>query len=448
MELRRENRRLISRIRSLVLGKLHITAGVADAALSSLATFVAGLIAANILGDAELGIYAVFFTAFNLGQVIANNLIFVPAEVVTVSWPEEARTRVLGQSIKYGIMPSVVGTLAIGIATLITWNIAASDVVIPLAITTAATTLVWPVQDHVRRILHIANRSWAAASVSIANFVATAVAIGGLLFLGVADEWIPFGALALSNLVSLTHGLILARPSTSGARAPEQLRPRELVRSGGWLMLGVGIPAVAAFAVATIITLGAGAEAMGYAEAARIVAHPILVLGTGLGYVIGPRIMRGAIDRDESVARRHHRRFNTFLVSVAALYAAVVGFKWAGNPMAFLVPDAYHVSWLVVATIFANIFRGTLGLVIQELTAARRVRTIALVSAVSVPLQIAAAFTAVFTGAFARPISLTIGNGARLVGCRRGTTSIYEDGFAMNDATPILATQAPPDSGR
>jgi O-antigen/teichoic acid export membrane protein len=414
--------------RGRFLGKLGITAGVLDAAMSSFATFLGGLVAANLLSDSELGVYAVFFTAFNFGQVIANNLVYIPAEVVAVAWAAETRMQVLRQSIPIGMLPSLVGAAAIGIATLVGAQIATASLVVPLAITTGLTTLLWPTQDHIRRMLHIADRSWAAAAVSTIHFLVTGLAIGILIVIDVDDAWIPFGALAIANMVSLLIGLILARPPGGARPAPERLHLRSLTRSGVWLMLGMGVPPVAAFGAATIITFAAGPEALGYAEAARIVAHPIIVLGTGLGYVMGPRIMRGAIARDRAVSRHNHRRFNSFLVVATVTYALIVGWQWPGNPMSFLVPKAYVIEWLVVITIVANVFLADVVLVVQELTAAKRARTIALVSIFSVPLQLLAAATAGITEAFARPISLIVGNGSRLYGNTRAIADIYEAG--------------------
>jgi O-antigen/teichoic acid export membrane protein len=411
-------------LRSRIATKLGIGAGVVDAAMSSLATFLTGLIAATILGDADLGVYAIFFTAFNFGQVVANNLIFVPAEVIAVAWPAGDRTRVITQSIMYGTLPSLVGALSIGSATLVAAQIATADVVLPLTITAAITTLLWPSQDHTRRMLHIADRSWAAASVSAVHLAITAIAVWALIIANVPAAWVPFGALAIANLLSLILALILARPWTAGP-APERLNPMNLVRSGVWLMVGVGVQPVAAFGAASIITFTAGPVALGYAEAARIAAVPIIVLGTGLGYVMGPRVMRAAIARDIAVSRHNHRRFNTFLFSAAAIYAVVVGFDWIGNPMARLVPKAYIVDWLVVVTVFANVFLAGIVLVLQELTAAGRTKAIAMVSIVSAPLQMLVAATAGVTQAFARPMSLAVGNGARLYGTRRAIAGIY-----------------------
>ena len=426
MDVKAPERELIGLRR--LLGRIGMTAGVVDAGMSSLATFLSGLVAAGLFGEFELGVYAVFFTAFNFAQVIANNLVYVPAEVVAVAWPAHKRMQVLVQSIPLGSLPSLAGAAAIGIASAVAIAIAdaGGSLVWALTITTGLTTLLWPTQDHIRRMLHIADRSWAAASVSAFHFVVTASSIGLMLLLDVADAWIPFGALAIANFASILLGLVLARPEGGMAEPPARLHLRELTRSGVWLMLGLGIPPVAAFGAATIITATAGSEILGFAEAARIAAHPVIVLGTGLGYVMGPKIMRGAIAGDAAVSRHHHRRFNSFLLMGTIGYALIVGWAWPGNPMWHLVPEAYEIGWLVVATIFANLFLAAVVLVVQELAAAHRARTIAIVSLISAPLQLLAAATAGVTEAFARPLSLTVGNGSRLWGNTRAISGIYE----------------------
>ena len=395
---------------------LQLSAGVVDAGLSSLATFVAGLIAVNVLEAAEIGVYAVFFTAFTLGQVLASNLVFVPAEVVTVSWPQPIRLRALSQTLRLGLGPSLVGSLAIAFATLVTAPISTADVITPLAITAALTTFLWPSQDHVRRLLHIAQRSWASVAVSSAQLVATVGAIAVLSLLDVEDVWIPFGALAVANAASLLTGIALAKPWRRPDEPVERLLLRDLVRSGSGLLAGVGIPAVTKFGAATIIGYIAGTEVLGYAESARVVAHPVLVLGTGLSYVLGPRVMQAAIRIDRAAARRIRLQF-ALLVSAAAVgYLALVGPDWAGNPMLRLVPGAYEVSWLVAASIAANLLMGLITLVIQEMTAAGRTNQIALVGLLSAPFQLAAAATAGVTGAFARPLSWAAGSAVRFAG--------------------------------
>jgi hypothetical protein len=135
--------------------------------------------------------------------------------------------------------------------------------------------------------------------------------------------------------------------------------------------------------------------------------------------------MTGAIARDRSVSRTNHFRFNAIVGAAALGYALVAGWDWAGNPMALLVPRAFEIEWLVPATIGANVIMAARILVVQELMAAKRARTIALVSVISAPLQLAAAATAGATEAFARPLSLAVGEGTRLYGTARSIHRIY-----------------------
>ncbi len=403
----------------------RLAPGVVDAGMSSLATFVAALVAASTLSDVELGVYAVFYTAFNFGQVIGNNLAYIPAEVVVVSWPVEARLRALPMTTRLALGPSLVGASAIAIAVLITLNVADMALVGPLSVTAAITTFLWPTQDHVRRMLHIAGLSWQAATVSVVQFVTVVASIGVLLSTDIPQIWIPYGSLAIANLTSLLAGGLLARRYVEFGEIPQLLKLRDLAHSGAWLLVGVGAPTVSAMGAAAIITFMAGPEVLGYAEAARIASQPVLVLGIGLGFVLGPRIMRGAIERDASVSRTNHIKFNVIVVAAALLYIAVAGWNWPGNPMAALLPNAFVVSWLVPATVVSQLTLGTLGLLTQELMAAGRARAIGLVGLLVAPFQLMAAATAGAIGAMARPLSVVVGTSSRLVINGRTMMQIY-----------------------
>ncbi|MDJ0665584.1 MAG: hypothetical protein QNJ75_13615 [Acidimicrobiia bacterium] len=409
------------------LFSLQISAGVLDAGLASLATFVAGLVAVNVLSAAETGVYAVFFTAFTLGQVIATNLTFVPAEVVAVAWPRETRLAALRQTLRLGSGPSLLGTLAIAVASVVAIPIGTGATIGPLAATSAVTVLLWPMQIHIRRLLHIAEESWSAVAVSATQLVGVITSIVAMRIIDITAVWIPFGSLALATFASLTTGILLARRSDR-SEAPEQLQLRALIRSGAGLLAGVGIPAVTKFGAATIIGYLAGAEVLGYAEAARVVANPVLVLGTGLSFVLGPRAMKAAVDRNRDAANRARLRFIALIGVAAVAYLAIVGPMWVGNPMTRLVPRAYEVSWLVAASIGANLLMGILTLVIQEMTAARRTNLIAIIGLISAPFQLAAAATAGATGAFARPLSWAAGSLVRFAGYAPALRNWYATG--------------------
>ena len=271
--------------------------GVLDAGFASLATFAAGLAAVAVFDEADLGVYAVFFVAFTLGQLVAYQLIYVPAEIVAVGRVGEQRLTIFDDSLRIGILPSLAGASVVFAATLTTAPIASTGLIIGLTVTAWIATLLSPTQDHVRRTLHVADRSWHAAVMSTTQFLVSGAAIAVLLVLDAPAAWVPFGALALANLVSLSIGLLLVHHDRHHARASSHVTFRDLVAQGRWLLLQASIPAAAAFVTANIITYLAGPEAMGYAEAARIVAQPILVLAAGLIYPLRPRAMEAALSQ-------------------------------------------------------------------------------------------------------------------------------------------------------
>ena len=128
----------------------RLPAGVADAAFASLATFAAGLSAVNLFNDVDRGVYAIFFTAFGLGVVLPWDLILIPAEVNAVSFPVVDRMRRARDTLRIGAPMAVLGSLAILIAALLSWSLTSSDVIWGLTITAAITTMLSPLQDHMR----------------------------------------------------------------------------------------------------------------------------------------------------------------------------------------------------------------------------------------------------------------------------------------------------------
>jgi O-antigen/teichoic acid export membrane protein len=85
--------------------------------------------------------------------------------------------------------------------------------------------------------------------------------------------------------VSLGAGLLL-----SLRRQPPDTLPKfevaDLMRSGRWLSAIEAITAGATFLASVIVTRLDTPEALGYAEAARIVGQPIFVLAVGLSAVL------------------------------------------------------------------------------------------------------------------------------------------------------------------
>ncbi len=263
-----------------------LPAGVVDAGIASIASFAAGLTGVNLLTDVDRGVYGVFFTAFMLGGIIVSELIYVPAQVVAVAAKKPERLGTIPQALRLGLGPTAGGALIAVAAGLLTIDETSTEVVVALVITTATTITFSPMQNHVRKMLHIAERSWDAARVSIVQLVVVAAAIGLLVNTDVHRAWIPFGSLAIANIASLSFGRLIV--GGTGARpATIRLRFRELATSGKWLVVRASAPAAFAFLAANVLVELAGSVAYGHAEAARQVAQPIIVLATGLVAVLG-----------------------------------------------------------------------------------------------------------------------------------------------------------------
>lgn len=396
--------------------KRQLAAGVIDAGVASLATFAAGLTGVRLLSDIDRGVYGVFFTAFFLGSVIVTELILVPAQVVAVDLPKEQRLRVTRRSLLLGLVPGVVGMLAALAAAVLTGDLTDTTVITALTLTTAVTIVVSPMQDHVRQLLHIADRSWSAVAVSAVQLVGVATGIALLVTTDVNRAWVPFGSLAAANVLSLTTGLVLAGAHRRESTDPAAMTFGGLAASGKWLVIRAATPAAFAFIAANILTQLAGPEAYGYAEAARQVAQPITVLAVGLMAILGPRAVRAGSGGD-AVAGAHNRRSFVGLMLLAGVaYMALAGFDWALNPMAWLVPAAYVVSGLVIATVVANMLAAVFLILGRELLGAGQARSLAVISIVATPALPLAAATAGTTEAFARPIGYIVEGSIRVLG--------------------------------
>ena len=390
-----------------------LPAGMVDASLASLATFTIGITAANLLDARDLGVYAVFFTAFMFATVLPRNLIFTPAEVTAVSRPVPVRMKLLAQSIRLGLPLALIGATSVLIAAVITRSLTEPSVVVALVATTAAAAILSPIQDHVRKMFHIADHSWLAAAVSTVQVMVAVLAVVSMIVANVSVPWIPFGALAIANAASLAVGSILAlRVHATGGRP--RLRFRELAESGRWLLLRSLAPSVAGFIVAAVIVRLAGPEALGYAEAARVVAQPVIVLATGLTAVLAPRAMEASMIVNLSAAQRLRRIYLVLVVLAGIGYFAVAGTSWWLNPMQYLVPAAYVIPGLVAFTVVANTFTAAEFLQVNELLGARLEKSLMIISVISSPILVIVSFSAAVTGSFARSLGELIEAWTRL----------------------------------
>ncbi len=422
--------------------KLHLAlpAGVLDAALASLATFVIGAYAAHTLPPDKLGAYALFFAAFFFATSVPTQLLLAPAEFATVALSRVPRERLslVCQTWRFGAPAA--GIASIG-AVAAAWLIAVAplDVRLSLAFTAVACGTVSPLQDHVRRVLHMSGASWCAALVSLVQLGAAVGALALLRASQVATVWHPLGALAVANTLSLAAGVALVRRQLDGASLPPH-RLRRLVGSGRWLLLQEVALTGGSFAAAALVTRLAGSSALGHAEAARIVAAPLYTMAVGLGLVLNPRSAEAGAAGRAAEARRISRTFTAVLFVGGVLFGVVTAVPWFGNPLAVLVPKAYESVGLVPVTLLGYLLLSVPVPLKAELIGAGRERSLPRVAVRAGVAQGLASCSAAWIGAFARPVSAAVFGAVSLLGYRVLRVRLYADGDGA--AAPAAATPA------
>lgn len=401
-----------------------LPAGMVDAGFASLATFAMGFYASTRFAPELLGVYALFFSVFLAAAVVPNQGLFVPAEVVALAEEPAARLWVVPQAIRAAWLPTCASASLVALAAVVAPGSTPGRTLVAFTATAFVATVFSPFQDHVRRSLHLAGVSWRAAAVSAVQLVTVLAAIGGLEASPVDEAWVPFGALAVANVVSLATGLVLARPGR-GPRVELGLNLRLLARSGRWLVIAGALPTAAAFVVATLVSALAGSEALGFAEAARILAQPVLVLTTGLVAVLGPRSMEAAARRRRADARRAERVFVVIALAGSAVYLPAVGFDAPWNLLTGLVPNAYAVGGLLAVTILANVVSAVALPAFSELVGGREEARLAGVEAIASAARVAVGLAASVLGAFAVPWALMALGVARLAGYGRARAAMF-----------------------
>ena len=434
--------------------KTTVPAGLVDAAASSLATFVAGLFAARVLDPASLGVYALFFSGFMLAFAVPDHVVFQPAEVATLTHEPRRRLLALPQVASIGMALSFASaTVGVLICVVVAPDVDA-DIVMPLAVTSWCAAVVWPIQDHVRQMLHMADRSVVAAAMSMVNAVVVTGALGVSPLLPVDVAWVPFSAITLGNVASLAVGLWAWWSVAHGAAEPVRLSMRSVLRAGRYYLASGTAPIAATFVVSVMVTHLAGSAALGYAEAARVVAQPVAVIGVGLTATIGPRLLEAGAARDRDRARHLTSVFLLIVSGSGLLAIAVVGWVWPLNPMRWLLPQAYVVPWLVTVTIVANVLAKAPNPHRLLLLGANREPAVARIDTVTALAQCAVAATAAITGAMARPLALAGQSGLQSVWLRATASRLFRSeaeqpttsGDAHTDDGDVqTATRRPPD---
>ena len=402
-----------------------LPAGILDAGLASLATLGIGVYAAHFLPTSVLGTYALFFSSFLFAAVIPTQLVIAPAEFTTIRASRTHRLSLLRQMWRLGLPTATIATVVATTVACLGAR-APARVLWALAVTAIACSMISPFQDHVRRTLHLAGVSWRAALVSLVQLCTVVLSLGLFRLLRVGDAWHPLGALAIANLVSMSTGLWISRSETRAPALP-RYRVAQLVRSGRWLLLLEATITGAMLASSVLITRLASADALGYAEAARIVAQPVFVLMVGMGMALGPRSVEAGAALDQAAARRIARPFAVILVTGALIYGTVTVTGWWGNPLSPFIPKAYVVDGLVPVSILGFLILGISSPYRSELVGAGREHLFPRIAIIAGALQCSIALGSRWLESFARPVGLIAFSVVLLLALWRDRQAMYRE---------------------
>ncbi|ADP78262.1 hypothetical protein [Pseudofrankia inefficax] len=388
----------------------RVPAGLIDSSLSSMGSFLMGLFAQYFLPAATLGTYGLFYQAFIAVSVIPTGIVFSPVEYTSAGVAaRRRRVQLLPQSLQLGMAPAILAALLVPFVLIIPSDGQSVGSRVGFAVTAALVAVASPMQDHIRRMLHQAGMSWTAAATSLVQVVTVAVGLVVAKVAHVPPAWVPFGALAVANLVSGAFALWKGKP---GNRAPMLLKLRSLFALGGWIVVGNVLSASGPFINFALLTALANSTDVGNGEGSRVLAQPVTVLVIGLLAVLNPEIMEAAHNR---AVRKLIKICLLFwgMVAVAILaWALLVGFEWPFNPLPRFQKPAYEVHGLLPWTIITEGAGYSVLVLITIANAAGRARAASVASLVAVVVSgVAVAATAKHFG----PFALIWGAGATVV---------------------------------
>ena len=405
--------------------------GLVDAAASSLATFAAGVAAVRLLNGAELGAYALVFSAWLLASQVTPQLLLVPAEAKLVAVSDLQRIA----SLRRNLLLSVPSAAFTAVAMLPVWFLVPAEVpdrsAAALLATGAVVAAILPLQEHGRRLFHLGRRHAYAAAVSVVRLVVAVASLAGGWKFGLKPSLLPFGALALGDIAALILAVIFSRRAGEGSA---EYSWRELLESGRWLLAGASFGPGAGFVVSSLVTHLAGATELGTAEAARVAAQPILVLALGLSAVARPSSMEAAMDGEEARARRIGRGFWQGLAVMSLIYGGLTLLPARVNVLARLMPASFTVPGLVQLSVLAALVNGAVFLHRSELIAMDKSRQLSNAEAMSSAGRAGLASAAAALREWTVPLSFLVGGILRWVRLDIALRDAYRTRSGTGDA--------------
>lgn len=366
--------------------------------------------------------FAIVLSARVLASHLPTQLVFDTAEARLVALPAAQRCTYFRHNSVIAIPLALLGAALV--LTVVTFAPSGVDstVAIQLTATAAIVALLFPLQTHGRRLLHLSRRHWAAAGVSMIRLLGASM----VLAVGLAGEFppgvIPFGSLAVGDLAALGFVAVVVRARPN---APAPYRLRQLVEAGRWLLIAAVLGPGSALIVTLLVGWIAGVDVVGVAEAARIAAQPVLVVAAGLAAVARPGALEAAWAHDEEAARALSRRYMWGLIAFGVVYLSLFYLPEAINPFSLLIPKSLEVEGLVAVSVLSAILAGFTLLQRSELIALSATRRLSGVDAVGAVVRSAIGLGAGFLTWWSVPVGFGVAGGIRWLGYDRALVRLY-----------------------
>jgi Na+-driven multidrug efflux pump len=282
--------------------------------------------------------------------------------------------------------------------------------------------VVSPAQDHLRRSFHYRERSWGAALISLGQLLAVIGLSVGSAVRGLPLARLPLTILLAANGFSLLLGLVLARDRAFKQQIPVDgsVRSRQILISS-LAIVGAGL-------VSTVImSVLVGPDLVGYAEAARTAAQPVLVVTFGLTAALSSRALSAVHERDHARARDVNRLFIILLGVTTVAFFLLFVIPPSLELIGALLPAAVAIPGLALVSITGNLFLGLTYFWREQIINGGKEKPMAEVDVWSVSVPVAAALASPWLGAFARGIGVVGQNIYRALYYRRLRRHIYGD---------------------
>lgn len=267
---------------------VHILGGLADSAFAALCTFAVGLVAIRSLPDAGVALFSLMLTGYIIGMILPRNIVLTHVELVANRSSEVFVPR-LRTSLLFTVGPLIAAAFVAMGSGVPVWGHVSAPQYAAMALGAGVATVSGAVLAHVRATMHVVRLHVWAGVTSATNVVVTVTALllGHAYLSGVALWGLPFGALALGQIVSL--GWWRHVVSRVPARA---VGPATPLRSRLLYLVPIGAAQLAIYAQSTLVVRLLGPSQSAHLESARVAASPVYILASGLGALLLPPLVR------------------------------------------------------------------------------------------------------------------------------------------------------------